>query len=203
MSARLTFAQSRIVAICLVLAVLGGLVAAIAAPTFWLHKRYDTYLEDYSDRLVRYRRVAALRPSIEDSIAHLKDLDSRKYYLKGATPTLASAELQGLVTQIIETHNGRIVSSQVQVAKDSTTGDSKKQTKEPAKLSISVQMNAAMVPLQLILHALESREPYLIVDQFTVRANQGRGYKPVAGVQPEFAVQMTVSGYTPADGDKP
>ena len=54
-------------------------------------------------------------------------------------------------------------------------------TAEPVKVAISIQMNASISSLLLILHALETNQPYLFVDQLTVRAGQGRAYKPVPG----------------------
>jgi hypothetical protein len=105
--------------------------------------------------------------------------------------------LQGLVTKIIETHKGKIVSSQALPARE----DAK--TAEAAKASISLQMNASIVSLMLILYTLETSHPYLFVDQLTVRAGQGRAYKAAPGVEPEYMVQITVSGFAVAGGGKP
>lgn len=196
MTPKLSPIQSRLAALSLLLFVICVLVLAVALPTAWLHKRYNTFLGDYTDQITRYRRVAALRPGIEEAITEVEKTDSRKFYLKSASPSLAAAELQGLVTRIIESHKGRVASSQIQQAKDDTKPIG------PAKVGITVQMNATAVSLQLVLHAIESHEPYLFIDQVTVRANQGRGYKPVPGVQPEFSVQMTISGHSPIEGDK-
>lgn len=197
MKFRMTASQSRFAAVGLLILVAALLAAAVALPTWWLHRHYDNHLEDYSDRLARYRRVAAMRPAIEEAIATLEKRDAHKYYLKGASPTLTAAELQGYVARVIESRKGRIISTQVLPAKDEgkTTG--------PTKVVLSVQMNTAIVPLQLVLHALETGEPYLFIDQLVVRASQGRGYKPVPGVQPEFNVQMTIHGYALPAGGKP
>jgi len=197
MKRRLTPKQSRALALLLLLAVVSAVVAAMALPTWLLHKRYDSYLDDSSDRLRRYQRVAALRPAIAEEIKAVEMRAGRQYYLKGVSATSSAAELQGLVTGIIETHNGKIVSSQVIPAKE----DGKKTG--PAKASISVQMNASMVPLLVILYTLETGQPYLFVDQLTVRTGLGRAYKPVGGVEPEFVVQFTVSGFALAGGGKP
>lgn len=189
MSARLTPVQSRIAAVLLLLTVVLVLVAAIAFPTWWLHERYNQAIDDFSDRLQRYQRVAALRPDIEVTIKDVEKRNSHRHYLQAASSTLATAELQRLVTQLVEKHKGRVASSQVLPIKEEAK-------KSPAtKISVSVQLNASAVPLQLILHALESNEPYLFVDQFTVRASHGRNYKVVPGTQPEFVVQITVSAY--------
>jgi general secretion pathway protein M len=196
MSLHLSKGQSRLAAIGLLLFVLLLMATAIAVPTWWLHKRYDTKIDEFSDRLERYRRVEMLRPDIERSIVNIEKLEGQKYYLKGGTPTLITAELQGLLTRIIESNQGRMISSQVQPVKD------EHKTTEPAKVSVSVQLVASIVPLQLILNAIEGHTPYLFIDQLTVRANQGRGYKPVPGVQPEFSVQLTVSGFSLSDGSR-
>lgn len=197
MKFHLTPAQNRLAAIGLLILVTLLLLAVITLPTWLLHRHYDAHLEDSSDRLMRYRRVAALRPAIEEAIAAATKKDGSKYYLKGASPTLTAAELQGLVTRIVESRKGRIVSTQVLPAKEEG------KSAGPIKVVIAIQMNASIIPLQLIVHALETSEPYLFIDQLIVRASQGRGYKPVPGVQPEFAVQMNVYGYALATGGKP
>ena len=197
MKIRLTPRQSRTLALVLLLLVVSAAVAAVAFPTWLLHKHYDSYLEDYTDRLKRYRRVAALRPAIETELKAVEARAGRQYYLKGASPASSAAELQGLVTGIIETNKGRITSSQALPAKE----DGK--TAGPAKATISVQMNASIIPLLLILHTLETTQPYLFVDQLSVRANQGRTYRPVVAVEPEYVVQFRVSGFALAGGGKP
>ena len=197
MKLRLSPMQSRALALSLLLLVISAAVAAVALPTWLLHKRYDGYLEDYTDRLKRYRRVAALRPAIEEGMKAVEARAGRQNYLKGTSPASSAAELQGLVTRIIETNNGRIISSQALPAK------AEGKTAEPAKAAISILMNATISSLLLILHTLETNQPYLFVDQLTVRAGQGRIYKPVPGVEPEYQVQLTVSGFAPAGGGKP
>lgn len=189
--------QSRALALALLLLVISAAVAAVAVPTWLLHARYDGYLEDYTDRLKRYRRVAAMRPAIEEGMKAVESSAGRQTYLKGASPAASAAELQGLVTRIVETNNGRIISSQALPAK------AEGKAAEPAKAAISILMNATIGSLRVILHALETNQPYLFVDQLTVRAGQGRVYKPVPGVEPEFQVQLTVSGFAPAGGGKP
>lgn len=197
MKLRLSPVQSRALALSLLLLVILAALATIAVPTWLLHKRYDSYLDDYTDRLKRYRRVEALRPAIEEGIKAVEARAGRQNYLKGSSSASAAAELQGLVTKIIESNNGRIISSQAVPAK------AEGKTAEPAKAAISIQMNATIGSLLSILHALETNQPYFFVDQLTVRAGQGRVYKPVPGVEPEYQVQLTVSGFALTTGGKP
>ena len=197
MRLNLTPVQSRYVAVALLFLALTLLAVAVVWPTWWLHSHYDAVLDDYTDKLARYRRVASLRPEIERAIAAAEKSDGRKYYLKGPSITLAAAELQGMVTKVIDTHKGRVVSSQVLQSKDDGKSDG------ATKVSLSVNLNATIIPLQMIVHTIETQEPYLFIDQLTVRANQGRAYRPLPGVQPEFGIQMTVHGYLHAAGAKP
>ena len=197
MRIRLSPVQSRALAVLLFLLVISAVVTAVAVPVRLLNQHYDSTLEDYTDRLARYRRVVALRPAIEAAMKTVEARAGRQYYLKPASPALSAAELQGLVTRIIETHRGKIAASQALPAKE----DGK--AAEPVKVAISVQMIASIAPLVMILHALETNQPYLFVDQLTVQANQGRGYRPVSGVEPEYVVSLTVFGFAPAGSAKP
>ena len=193
MNIRLSQTQSRAAAVGLLLLVLVLIIGGVAWPVWRLHQHYDHFIDDYSDRLSRYRRIAALKPAIEEATAALGKRDSRKFYLKSTTPSAAAAELQGMVAKIVDSHKGRVASSQILAGKDDPKAAG------PTKVSVTVQLNAAIIPLQMILHTVETQDPYLFIDQLTVRANQGRNYKPQPGVEPEFGVQLTLHGYiTPA-----
>lgn len=199
MKIRLSPRQSRALAVSLLLIVIGAVVAAVAIPAWLLNERYDSDLADYTNRLKRYRQVVALRPAIEEATKAVEARAGRQYYLKAASPALSAAELQEMVTKTIETNQGKVGSSQVLSAKE----DGK--TAQPVKISILVQISASIIPLMKILHTLETSQPYLFVDQLTVQANQGQSYKPVAGVEPEYLVSLTVSGFgfAPAGSAKP
>lgn len=196
MNMRLTPVQSRLLALGLLLLVLAAAVAAVAVPAILLHRHYDHYIDQYSDHLARYRRVAASRADIEAALADVEKRDARRYYLKARAPALAAAELQGSIARVVESHNGHMISSQAMPAKDD--GKSAAGT----RISLSTQFSAAIVPLQTILHDIEVHEPYLFIDQLTVRANQGRQFKPQPGVQPEYSVQLTVSAFMQIEDEK-
>lgn len=196
MTLTLTATQRRLLAVLLALAVVSTAMAACILPALWFHQRYDNYIESYSDRIQRYRRVAANIPHIEQALKGAAKRDSNKLYLKSASPTLASAELQGLLTKIIEANQGKVLSSQVVPQKD----DAKTQN---GKVSVSVQLGAATTPFQVILYTLETNEPHLFIDQISITSNQGRTYRPIPGVQPEFSIQLTAHAYmAPGSGSK-
>ena len=192
----LTPQQSRILALLLLIAALMLVAAAIALPAWRLHQHYDHHIEEYADHLARYREIAARKPAIDEALKAVQGRNPQQYYLKANAPTLAAAELQGIVTRVVESHQGRVISSQILQQKD----DGKSM---PGKMTLSLQMNANIVALQMILHSLETHQPSLFINQMSVRASQGRAYKPAPGAQPEFMVQLTVSAYMAEASTKP
>jgi len=188
----------RWLALGLLLALIALVTLALALPAWRLHRHYDEAIEQSTDMLLRYRRVAALRPSIDEAIASVEKSSTQRFFWKGSTPALVAADIQGEVTRIVESSGARIFSSYMLPASEDGKASG------PTKTSISVQMTASIVPLQLILHSLESHEPYLFIDQISIRNNQGRSYRPMPGIQPEFVVQLTARGYTtPPAGGRP
>ena len=63
-----------------------------------------------------------------------------------------------------------------------------------------MQFFATTPALQKLLGALETQQPYLLVDNITVRPlNAFRGFKPGPGMEPEVNVQLDVSAFAYAD----
>lgn len=183
--ARLSPAQQRAAAIALLVASVLLVLAVLVGPILLLHRHYDTAIEDLSDRLERYRRVAAQAPELRRALELMKEKDGRRFYLKNTAPNLAAAELADLVRGTIENNGGRITTSQNPGPRDD--GNFKQMT-------VNVQFFATMPALSRILQALETQVPYLVVDNLTIRPlNAFRGFKPAAGQEPENNVQLDVS----------
>jgi hypothetical protein len=57
--------------------------------------------------------------------------------------------------------------------------------------------------LQKILYAIETQQPYLVVENMTIRPlNAFRGFKPAPGIEPEVSLQLDVVGFDYADSEK-
>jgi hypothetical protein len=181
--------KHRVAAAAILAIVIAICAAGLGVPTWLLHRHYDTHLDNLTDKLARYRRVAELRPEIDAALEEVRQQDASRFYLRSATPALAGAELQGAVSSIIEISKGRLITSQILHQRD--TDD----TKDPAKVSLQIQFYASITPLQLILHAVESHQPLLFIDKLSITSGLSRGYRPTLGVQPEFQVLLTLSAY--------
>ncbi|HSV19640.1 MAG TPA: type II secretion system protein GspM [Casimicrobiaceae bacterium] len=179
--------RQRALALGVLLILLGLLLGAIVAPVLLLHRHYDAAIADLSDKLTRYRRVAAQAPELRAALEAMKAKDGRRFYLRNTAVNLAGAELQESVKAAIENNGGRITTSQ-----NTTTRDDGRFR----QIGVNVQFFATTPALQKILTALETQEPYLVIENIAVRPlNAFRGFKPGPGQEPELNLQLDVSAW--------
>lgn len=182
--------QRTLAAALLVVAIVVALLMFLL-PLVLLHRHYDDRIAELTDRLERYRKVAAQAPEYRKALEAMRERDGRRFFLKNTAPNLAGAELQELVRSAIESNGGRITTSQNQVPRDEGRF---------RQIAVSVQFFASTPALQKILYAIEAGPPYVLVENMTLRPlNAFRGYKPLAGQEPEVNVQLDAAGYAFAD----
>lgn len=186
MKLRMTPRQSKTLALGILLLLIALLASVVVVPAFVFNSRYDQAISDYTDKVVRYRRFAEQAPLIQAEIAKVQALNPRKYFTKTNNPALAASELQDIVKQFVESRRGKLTSVQILPPKDEG---------KYRRIGLALQANVSALALQQILHGIDSREPYVFVDVISVRAGQGRLYRPIPGVEPEFGLQLTVHGY--------
>ena len=167
-------------------------IAAVAVPTYWAREHYDSSNALTSRKLNAYTTLNQTRPKLMGLVEVLRAKEAKKFFLKGATPALASAELQDLARTMIEASGGKFLSSQATANKEDSGY---------RQIGTKIQMSTNIQNLRNVLYALETREPYLFVDGLTVRGNVPPGFKPAPGVEPEMYVEFDLIGYasmTPA-----
>jgi hypothetical protein len=191
---RLKPAQSRALAIALLVVAILLALAVLVVPVVILHRHYDDAIASLADRLERYRRVAAQAPEFRKALDAMRERDGRRFFLKNTAPNLAGAELQEAVRGAIEGNGGRITTSQNAAPKDD--GRFK-------QIGVNVQFFANTPNLQKILYAIETQQPYVVVENLTLRPlNAFRGFKPAPGQEPEVNVQLDVIAYSYPEADK-
>ena len=189
--AKLSPLQQRALALVLFVGILIVALLILLGPVILLHRHYDKAIAETSDRVSRLHRIAAQAPELRRALDAMKERDGRRFFLKNIAPNLAGAELQELVKAAIETNGGRITTSQNTSPRDD--GRFK-------QIGVNVQFFATTPALQKIVGSLESQQPYLLVDNITVRPlNAFRGFKPGPGMEPEVNVQLDVSAFAYAD----
>ncbi|HEY2864988.1 MAG TPA: type II secretion system protein GspM [Casimicrobiaceae bacterium] len=186
---------NRALAITLLVIAVIAAVAILVAPVLLLHRHYDFAIEGMRDHLERYRRVAAQAPETKKALDTLRAKNARRFFLKNTAPNLAGAELQDIVRGQIENNGGRITTVQIIAPKEDGRF---------RQIGVNVQLFATTPNLQKILYAIETQQPYLIVDGLTIRPlNAFRGFKPAPGVEPEVSVLLDVVAFSKTEADKP
>ncbi len=177
----------------LLLAIVLGL-ALLIAPVFLLHLHYDANIETMRDHLDRYRRVAAQAPETKKAVDALRAKDGRRFYLTNTAPNLAGAELHDHVRAAIEKKGGRNTTNQIVVPKEDGRF---------RQIGVNLQLFATTPNLQKILYAIETQEPYLEVENLTIRPlNAFRNFKPAPGVEPEVSIMLDVIGFAGMEAEK-
>ena len=184
--APMTPKQHRALAIAILALAFAVVLAIPTLSLYFLYRHYSLAADDQLERIARYQRIGAQQGELRKALDQVAAKDGRRFYLKASVPNLAGAELQDLVRGAIESNGGRISSVQVAPTKDEG---------RYRQITVNVQMFANVLNLQKILNAIETRQPYLFIDNLTLRSLQFRGAQPMRGVEPEINVQMDVTGY--------
>ena len=186
--------RKRLLAVALLVVAIVLVLAVLLGPLLLLHKHYDDTITEFTDRIERYRRVAAQAPEYRKALEVMREKNGRRFFLKNTAANLAGAELQEQVRNAIETNGGRITTSQNQGPRDDGRF---------RQIVVTVQFFASTPALQKILLAIEAQPPYLTVESMTLRPlNAFRGFRPAPGQEPEISVQLDVAGYAFAEPER-
>ncbi|MEW8038163.1 MAG: type II secretion system protein GspM [Candidatus Thiodiazotropha sp.] len=162
MLSSLTPKQSRTLAATILLLLVAALLVLVIYPVWSMNKRYEDQIEDTQFQIQRYRRIAVQDDRYQLEFTKLKlNRKSDLRYLQSNTDSLANAELQRKIKQVVSAGKGEIISTQtVQVSQDEMLQG----------VAIRVRMKSTLENLTKILHQLETQKPYLFIDNITLRS---------------------------------
>lgn len=172
----------RLVALLLLALLLGG--GQWLFERYWLgfRQHYAEATEQLQDRLMRYQRLIAQRPLLEQKLGEVREDDTvDAYYLNQTSPTLAATELQRRAGQVVQNNGGSLTSSQI-LPVEEEDGFS--------KVGIRVQMNGSVDALNKALYVLESTRPTVFIDNVQIRARTVRQRVPSRSAQQNGGVEI-------------
>ncbi|QJR16473.1 type II secretion system protein GspM [Usitatibacter palustris] len=179
--------QSRKLALSILAGVVLGAIALVAIPTWLAHRHYDNAITDYTDKLDRYRRIAATRTEVASNLEVVRAKEARKFFLRTGAAALSAAEAQEAMRALIEGSGGRLITMQIPPAKDEG---------RYRQVTVNVQITANISSLRRILHTIETGTPMLFVDNLMIRSQVPATFRPGPGAEPEMFVQFDVYGYS-------
>jgi len=185
----LTQTQGRALAIALLLLTLAVCYLLLIRPPLAAYRASQQEIEQLQERLLRYRAIAAQRTAHEKELEQLKlRQTAQDYFLKSETNALAAAEMQDYVKTIIGESGGELVSMRVfPVAAYGRF----------SSVSIRVQMTGNIETVLLVFHALESGQPFVVIDEVYVqpqRRRTGRG----GPIEERLDIRFKLSGFQKA-----
>ncbi|MCU7919542.1 MAG: type II secretion system protein M [Candidatus Thiodiazotropha sp. (ex Epidulcina cf. delphinae)] len=162
MVSTLTPGQSRLAAVSLLALLLLLLLFAAIYPILSLNNHYDKRISGTRQQLQHYRRITSQADRYQAEHARLKRIrQSDKRYLQSETDSLAKAELQRRVKQVVASGKGDILSSQVERSEQEDGFN---------RVAIRVRMKSTLEEMMALVYRLETETPYLFVDDITVRS---------------------------------
>ncbi len=162
-------------------------LAVLAIPVGLVNRHYASALDSNLDLLERYRRIGAAGPATARDLELMRSHDPRRFFLRSGAAALSAAEAQEAVRAIVESNGGRLITMQA----PSTRVDGRYR-----QVTVNVQLTANVLALRKILSAIETRSPFLFVDNLMVRSQVPSNFKPGPGSEPEMFVQFDVSGFS-------
>ncbi len=182
-------AWQRILAVGLLLIPLALIHLAVVAPYLDYLEENRERIEDLKFQLQRLQRAAAKAPIWRRQLKTLESAHSgEQHFLKGTTTTLAAAELQNRLGEIIRTAGGETTSTQTLAGKAEGAF---------TRVVVRVRFTASTRALRRILHTVEAEKPLLIVENLQIRPVRGRRDPKTRKTVPvdRLNVDMRVVGY--------
>ncbi|MGD9000140.1 MAG: type II secretion system protein GspM [Granulosicoccaceae bacterium] len=174
MNPKITPSQTKALAIGLVFMFIffALIYALLIEPAMSLYRTNDETIAELRTRLSRYQHVATGLEVLEKELEQLsRDQSVNNYYLKSKSATLASAELQAHVKNVIDDADGRLVSTQPLAENDR---DSSRRVK------IQVRMAGDIETVRRVFYKLEFGTPGLLVDEVSMVHTVSSRRRPAA-----------------------
>ena len=154
--------QSRALAGAILVLVLSTAVVLLIYPVWSMNEALGIQIDDTLFQIQRYKRIATQNDQYQlefNNIKQSQQTDQR--YLQSKTESLANAELQRRIKQLVAAGQGEIISTQTsQISQEEMLN----------RVAIRVRMKSTLEGLKTILHRIETQKPYLFIDNITIRS---------------------------------
>ncbi len=140
------------------------LLFLVIVPMFALYESTSDEVASLQHRLSQYKAISNKTSGLTSKLAKLQMFnEGQEYYFSESKASLVSAELQGIIKEVLGRHDAKILSTQ-----PVTSGN-----QDERQIKISVHCRADIISLRNVIYELESHIPVLIIDKINI----GRGYR--------------------------
>ena len=181
--------QRRLLALAILVLALGVVFSVSVLPVLLANQHYRETIASLESRLQKLQRAAAVGDSLQPQYEQLKRWQtSDAQYLKSNSAALAAAELQRLVKRVMVAKNAQVVSTQILTTRAEEGFD---------RVSLKVRLRGELENIVQAFHVLETGEPFVFLDNVSVRASRGRRVRGKVTTAQTLDVDMELIAYMP------
>ncbi len=181
----LTDRQSRTLALGILVGLAAIVILAMALPVAAAWRAKVDAVEELQFQIARLQKLASHQDELTARLQQARQRNpSTAYYVAGATPALAAANLQRYIRQVVDKNRGELISTQI----DTSTDDS-------SSTDLSVHIKCQMQDCFPILFGLETGKPMLFLDRMTITSRQIPARRPDQVPAVELDLRFTARSY--------
>jgi len=181
----LTERQKQLLALSILTLVIAIMLTITAVPLWIINRHYLNTISELKSHLVILEKAEALDSRLQSHHEQLKQsLAGSRHYLKSGSEALASASLQGVINRVAGSKGMEVLSTQILPAR---------QESDFIRIALKVRMRGKLDNLLKVFYALETDQPYLFLDNVSVRSNRQRRY--MANTDQLLDVDFDLIGY--------
>jgi hypothetical protein len=193
MMASLSPALRRAVAVALLLLLVLGALGIIGLPVY-LVRAYQADVAGTEQQITRLNRAGPVRERLLAAEQTLAGMSADRLLLRGSTPAVAAAQLQGDVTALALAMGAAVASVQILEAAPAPPY---------VDVGLRLTMTADISTLRDFLYALEVRDPMMLVRAFTIARNESGGEEPAPAGMETLNATLEVHGFMTAPAAAP
>ncbi len=168
------------------------LYAVLIEPLWSSHQKFQQSRIQSTALLAKFQRIAHTVEALEVELAALQIAQaSQAGYFPGDSSSIAAAELQNHVKNIVRSAGEELRSTQVLPVQEEA---------DVTRVAIRVQLPIRMPGLQEVLHTLESGIPFIFIDNVDVRRRKKRRRQLDTNEDVYLDVRFDIAGYMRSPG---
>jgi len=169
----LTKKQRQLLALAILALVVVMIITLTIAPLWAVNRHYQDTIDGLGKRLNILQRTVSSNNDLQSQHEQLKrSLASNRHYLKSTSEALAAANLQAFVKRIAVSKGMEVLSTQILPASEEAGF---------TRVALKVRTRGMLDNTVQVFHTLETGQPYLFLDNITVRRTSRRSKSTTTG----------------------
>lgn len=158
----------KLLALVLLLLAIAMIFMLLVFPLYARYQNTEEEIASLQHQLLQYKSISGRTKGLSDKLAQLEAFnEEQEFYFSENKVALASAELQGIIKDVLNLQNANILSTQ-----PVTAG-----ILDDRQIKVAVHCRADIVSLRKLLYEIETYVPVLIIDKIKI----GRSFRTTFG----------------------